>query len=193
MELPPYHKPNWKTILRFTWMNAKSFLVRGFTVVAGASLLIWTLSYFPHHEFDTSFLATAGRFLEPAGSLMGLDWRLMVALLASMVSKETALATLAVLYGLPAGDGGTSLLGMISGGQGIKHSAIATSLQSSISPASALAFIFAVFFSIPCLGTMGAISSETKSLKWTLGAAAYYLGATFLFGFLAYQVGLLIF
>lgn len=193
MELPPYHRPNWKTILRFTWMNAKSFLVRGFTVVAGASLLIWALSYFPHHEFDTSFLATAGRFLEPAGSLIGLDWRLMVALLASMVSKETALATLAVLYGLPAGEGGTSLLGMISGGQGIEHSAVAISLQSSISPASALAFIFAVFFSIPCLGTMGAISSETKSLKWTLGAAAYYLGATFLFGFLAYQVGLLIF
>jgi len=40
---------------------------------------------------------------------------------------------------------------------------------------------------------MGAIFGETKFLKWTLGAAAYYLWATLLFGFLAYRVGLLIF
>jgi ferrous iron transport protein B len=193
MELPPYHIPNWRTILLFTWRNTKSFLIRGFTVVAGASFVIWTLSYFPNHDFNSSFLATAGRFLEPVGGLMGLDWRLMVALLASMVSKEAALATLAVLYGLPSGEGGTSLTGMITSGHGVEQSAVAITLQAAISPASALAFIFAVFFSIPCLGTLGAISSETKSLKWTMGAAAYYLLATFLFGFLAYRIGLVIF
>lgn len=193
MELPPYHKPNWKTIWRFTWMHTKSFLVRGFTLIAGASLVIWMLSYLPNGEIDSSYLSQIGRFLEPVGMLMGLDWKLMVALVASVASKEASIATLGVIYGLPAGVSGNSLTGLILGAEAIEQTAVAGLLQSSISPASALAFIFAVFFSIPCLGTMGAIYSETKSWKWTLGAAGYYTFASLLAGFLAYRTGLLIF
>jgi ferrous iron transport protein B len=193
MELPPYHKPNWKTIWRFTWLHTKSFLVRGFTLVAVASLVIWVFSYLPNGDIETSYLAQAGRFFEPVSMVMGLDWRLFVALIASIASKEAAIATLGVIYGLPAGLGGTSLTGLILGAEAIEQTAVAGVLQSAISPASALAFIFAVFFSIPCLGTMGAIYSETKSWKWTLGSATYYTLTSFLAGFLAYQVGLLLF
>jgi ferrous iron transport protein B len=193
MELPPYHKANWKTICHFTWGHTKAFLVRGFTLVLGASLVTWTLSYLPNGDIDTSILARLGRFLEPAGGLMGLDWRLMVALLASMVSKEAALATLGVLYGLSSGAGTTSLTGLLAGAEAVEHTAIAAAVQSSISPASALAFVFAAFFSVPCLGTLGAIYSETRSWKWTLGATAYYTATALLAGFLAYRVGLAIF
>ena len=193
MELPPYHKPNWNTIWRFTWLHTQSFLVRGFTLVAIASLIIWVFSYLPNGEIDSSYLAQIGRTLEPIGLVIGLDWQLMVALIASIASKEASIASLGVIYGLPTGLSGTSLTGLIMGAEAIEQSAVAGVLQSSISPASALAFIFAVFFSIPCLGTMGAIFSETKSWKWTLGAAAYYTFASILAGFLAYRVGLLIF
>ena len=193
MELPPYHKPNWKTILRFTWNHTKSFLVRGATLVAGAAMVIWALSYLPNGEIESSILASVGRYLEPAGNLLGLDWRLLVALIASMASKETALATIGVLYGLPAGAGGTSLTGLIMGAEAIEETAMAAMVQSAVTPAGALAFIFAAFFSVPCLGTLGAIYSETKSWKWTLGATAYYTFAALLAGFLAYRVGLIVF
>jgi ferrous iron transport protein B len=123
---------------------------------------------------------------------MGLDWRLMVALIASMASKEASLATLGVLYGLSSGAGTSSLTGLILSSEAIEQTAIATAIQSSVTPASALAFIFAVFYSVPCLGTLGAIFSETRSWKWTLGATAYYTGTALLAGFLAYRVGLLI-
>jgi ferrous iron transport protein B len=193
MELPPYHKPNWKTIWGFTWGHTKSFITRGMTLVAGASVVIWVLSYLPNGNIETSILGSVGRSLEPAGRLLGLDWRLMVALIASMASKEAALATLGVLYGLASGAGTSSLTGLIMGAEAIEHTAIATAIQASVSPASALAFTFAAFFSVPCLGTLGAIYSETQSWKWTLGATAYYTFAALLAGFLAYQVGLLIF
>jgi ferrous iron transport protein B len=192
MELPPYHKPNWRTIFRFTWGHTKSFIVRGMTLVAGASVVIWALSYLPHGNIETSVLGVAGRAVEPLGRLLGMDWRLMVALLASMASKEAALATLGVLYGLSSGVGTSSLTGLILGAEAIEHTAIATAIQASVSPASALAFVYAAFFSVPCLGTLGAIYSETKSWKWTLGATAYYTFAALLAGFLAYRVGLLI-
>ena len=192
MELPPYHKPNWRTIFRFTWGHTQSFIVRGMTLVAGASVVIWALSYLPHGDIETSVLGVAGRAVEPLGRLLGMDWRLMVALLASMASKEAALATLGVLYGLSSGVGTSSLTGLILGAEAIEHTAIATAIQASVSPASALAFVFAAFFSVPCLGTLGAIYSETKSWKWTLGATAYYTFAALLAGFLAYRVGLLV-
>jgi ferrous iron transport protein B len=193
MELPPYHRPNWKTIWSFTWGHTKSFIKRGVTLVAGASVMIWALSYLPNGDIETSILGVAGRAVEPAGRLMGMDWRLMVALLASMASKEAALATLGVLYGLSSGVGTSSLTGLILGAEAIEHTAIATAIQASVSPASALAFVFAAFFSVPCLGTLGAIYSETRSWKWTLGATAYYTFAALLAGFLAYHVGLVIF
>jgi ferrous iron transport protein B len=193
MELPPYHKPNWKTIWSFTWGHTQSFIKRGVTLVAGASVLIWALSYLPNGNIETSILGVAGRAIEPVGRLLGLDWRLMVALLASMASKEAALATLGVLYGISSGVGTTSLTGLILGAEAVEHTAIATAIQASVSPASALAFVFAAFFSVPCLGTLGAIYSETRSWKWTLGATAYYTLAALLAGFLAYHVGLVIF
>ena len=193
MELPPYHKPNWKTILGFTWGHTKSFIKRGMTLIAGASIIIWTLSYLPNGNIETSILGAAGRAIEPIGSIMGLDWWLMVALLASMASKEAALATLGVLYGISSGVGTSSLTGLIMGAGEVENTAIAMAVQASVSPASALAFMFAAFFSVPCLGTIGAIYSETKSWKWTLGATAYYTFAAFLAGFLAYQAGLIIF
>jgi len=193
MELPPYHKPNWKTIWNFTWGHTKSFITRGMTLVAGASVVIWALSYFPNGNIETSILGVAGRAIEPVGRLLGLDWRLMVALLASMASKEAALATLGVLYGVSSGVGTSSLTGLILGAEAVEHTAIASAIQALVSPASALAFIFAAFFSVPCLGTLGAIYSETRSWKWTLGATAYYTFAALLAGFLAYHVGLVIF
>lgn len=193
MELPPYHKPNWRTIWRFTWLHTKSFLLRGFTLIAAASLVIWALSYLPNGEIDSSFLASIGRVLEPVGHLVGLNWQLVVALLAASLSKEAALATLGVLYGISSGSGDTSLTGLMLSGGVLEESSIGLVLRSAISPASALSFIFAVFYSVPCLGTVGAIFSETKSVKWTVAATSYYVFATLLAGFLAYRVGLLIF
>jgi ferrous iron transport protein B len=71
--------------------------------------------------------------------------------------------------------------------------ALTGALSQSVSPAGALAFIFAFFFSIPCIGTVGAVYSETKSWRWTLGSCLYYTVSSLFFGMLAYRIGLLIF
>jgi ferrous iron transport protein B len=100
---------------------------------------------------------------------------------------------LGVLYGLASGAGTSSLTGLIMSAEAVEQTAIATAIQLSVSPASALAFVFAAFFSVPCLGTLGAIYSETRSWKWTLGATAYYTATALLAGFVAYRVGLVVF
>jgi len=49
---------------------------------------------------ETSILARFGRFLAPLGSPLGLDWKVLTALLTSIVAKENVVATLGVLYGV---------------------------------------------------------------------------------------------
>ncbi len=41
-----------------------------------------------------------------------------------------------------------------------------------------LAFVFALFFSIPCIGTLGTLYAENNSLKWMVIAACYYYTLT---------------
>ena len=195
MDLPPYHKPNLKTIWGYAWTNEKAFLKRGFTLIALVSLVIWLFSYFPDGNIETSFLASTGKFLNPVGKLMGFDWRLMVCLIAAMAAKEAALATIAILYGV--GQHFSSLTGVMVGAfvtpGCYEREALGSILMQTVSPAAALAFLFAITFSIPCMATIGVLYSETKSLKWAAGASAYYTLSSLVAGILAYHAGLLIF
>ena len=191
MELPPYHKPNWKTIFGYVWVQVKAFMKRAFTLIAVLSIVTWALSFRPDGNMELSVLASIGKFFDPVTRFLGLDWRLFVALLAAVIAKEASLSVIAVLFGL--GTGALSITSFILGGSGVEHSVLAGSIAGLIGPASALAFIFAFFFSIPCIGTVGTIYSETKSLKWTLGSSLYYTVSSLVIGGLAYRVGLLIF
>ncbi len=190
MEIPPYHPPNFTTISRYTWRFIKGFIKRGATLITAIFMLTWFLSYFPDGNIETSWLAELGRFLNPIGSLMGMDWRLMVALIASVASKEASLAVLAVVYGLSGDASSLNVLMLQQASVGQDFGGI---LLASISPATALAFVFAMFFSIPCIGTLGTLYAETDSLKWTVIAACYYTATSLVMGICAYQIGLLIF
>lgn len=191
MELPPYHKPNWKTIFGYVWVQVKAFLQRAFTLIAFLSVLTWALSFRADGNMELSILARVGKFFDPVTSFFGLDWRLFVALLAAMIAKEASLSVIAVLFGL--GGGALSITSFFLGGSGVEQTALAGAIAQTVTPASALAFIFAFFFTIPCIGTVGTIYAETKSLKWTVGSSLYYIAASLVAGGLAYRVGLLLF
>lgn len=193
MELPPYHKPNFKTIWNYAWTNEKAYLKRGFTVIAFTSFFVWLLAYFPDGNIETSFLASTGKLLNPIGKLMGFDWRLMVALIVAMVSKEAALAAIGIVYGFGHELSSLTGLAMVAPPNGSELKVLESILMQTISPESALAFLFVITFSIPCSATIGVLYSETRSLKWTAGATAYYTLSSFLVGILVYHGALLIF
>ena len=45
MELPPYHKPKWRHILRSSLMKAWDIFWRAFTVIYAVSIVFYLLSY----------------------------------------------------------------------------------------------------------------------------------------------------
>jgi ferrous iron transport protein B len=150
MELPLYHAPNARTIGLTVWYNTLAFVKKAGGVILAVSVAIWALATLPGGSLEGSYLARLGRVLAPAGGLMGLDWRLMVALLASSLAKENVIPTLAILYA------------------GVQESAgLGSLVAAQVTPAAALAFLMIQMLFIPCAATVGAIRSETGSWAWT--------------------------
>ncbi len=169
MELPLYHIPNARTIGLFVWRRILAFLRRAGTIILTVSILVWALAFLPSGELGSSYLVGLGRLLAPLGALMGLGWEMMVALLSSFVAKETAIATLGVLY---------------SGGEEAKLAGI---LGSILTPAAALAFLAVEMLFIPCAATVATIRQETGSWRWTAFSVASLAAISFAVGIAIYQ------
>ncbi len=175
MELPPYQVPGIKDILLHTGERAWIFVKKAGTVIVVVSIFIWYLSNYPGTDINSSYAAMLGRTLEPIGSLMGFDWRIMVALIAGFGAKETTITTLGVLYAT--GGSGT---GFIAG------------ITSSLTPLVAYTFLLVQMIYVPCLATVAIIRKETGSWKWTGFAVGYTLVLAFILGTLTYGIGKLL-
>jgi len=175
MELPLYHQPNLRTIGIQVWQHAVEFLRKAGTLILLISVLVWALSALPGNGIEGSYLAQFGRWLEPAGRYLGLDWKMIVALLSSFVAKENSIATLGILYGAGQSDAGLAQL-----------------LHGVMTPAAALAFLVVEMLFIPCVATLGTIRQESHSWKWTLLNVAALTLLSFGMGAAVYQVARLI-
>jgi ferrous iron transport protein B len=175
MELPLYHIPNWRTIGLLVWQRSLAFLKKAGTVILVISVIVWALSALPAGDVETSYLAQFGRLLAPLGALMGMSWRMMVALLTSFVAKENSVATLGILYGA-----------------GEEEATLATILGAALTPAAALAFLIVQMLFIPCAATVAAIWQETRSAGWTLFNLAFLLVVSFGMGIVVYQIAQLL-
>ena len=72
MELPPYRMPSAKSVGRHTWEKGKQYLKKMGTTILVASIVVWALSYFPHHpelsedeQMEISYIGQIGKFIEP--------------------------------------------------------------------------------------------------------------------------------
>ncbi len=170
MELPLYHAPNIRTVGLYAWHQTLVFLRHAGTIIIAVSVIIWFLASFPGTTIDESSLARLGRLLEPAGKLMGQDWRMIVALLSSFLAKENTIATLGVLY--HASDGATGLT---------------QTLIEEISPLSALTFLVVQMLFIPCLATVAVMHKELRSWRWTFFSILLLMVISFCVGVFIYQ------
>ena len=175
MELPLYHLPNARTIGLSVWQRSVAFLKKAGSIILIVSVVVWALSVLPGGEIESSYLAGMGRLLSPLGKLMGLGWRMMVALLTSFVAKENTIATLGVLYG--------------TGEEGAR---LADTLSGVLTPAAALAFLAMQMLFIPCVAVVATIRQETGSWRWTAFNIALLLVLSFSVGIAIYQGAVLV-
>jgi ferrous iron transport protein B len=172
MELPLYHKPSLRTISFTVWHRLVAFLKHAGGIILLVSMVVWVLSTLPGGDLRSSYIADVGRFIEPVGKWMGLNWQMAVALLTSFVAKENTIATLGVLL---RSEGARASLG--------------EALAGSITPPAALAFLVTQMLFMPCAATVAVMKQETGSWRWTLIDVMLMLAVSIMAGIAIYQAG----
>lgn len=186
MELPPFHKPNWKYIVRNTLAKGVDIFWRAIKVITVVSVIFWLLSYTETGNVEDSIIYKVGIFIEPFTKLFGLGWQTFMAFVASAISKEAVLGVLNALFS-GSGDVFTATFGTAGTAN------LAEILPQVISKAEALAFIFACTFNMPCLVALAATHRESHSVKWTVIIAVYYTVMALLLSCVVYHIGLVVF
>ena len=191
MELPPYRMPTAKAVLRHTWEKGKEYLKKMGTIILGASIIVWALSYFPTNEdrrvqAENSYMAKIGKTIEPVMRPCGFDWRQSVSLLAGVGAKEVVASTMAVVYATSS-DEAELLEEDFESEEG--ESRISELIRNNMSPLSAMSMLLFILLYMPCVSTIVAIKNESGKWKWALFTMAYTIGLAWIVSTLVFQIG----
>ncbi len=196
MELPPYRIPTMKASLRHTWAKGEQYLKKMGGIILFASIIVWALNYFPvrsdenqaieNHEVSSgnSYLAMAGKAINPLMEPIGFHWRASVAALAGVPAKEIVVSTLGVLY---------------SNDEAVDDQKLGERIMAPVPPsgkpdfdtANALSFMIFILLYCPCIATITAIVRESGSWKYGLFSVVYNTAVAWLCAFIVYRVALL--
>ncbi|MGT2722377.1 ferrous iron transport protein B [Streptococcus porcinus] len=184
MELPSYHLPSTKTVVRYAFSKAMSFVQRAGTIIFSLTVLIWFMSSYNFNlqavSTQESILASLGRLFAWIFTPLGFgNWKATVATITGLVAKETVVATLGILYNNP--------------DTPQKAHSLWTSLQENYTALAAYSFLTFNLLCAPCFASIGAIKREMGNRKWTLVAVCYQTGLAYLVSLVFYQLGLIIF
>ena len=150
MELPNYRMPSAKNVVRLLWDKAKDFLQRAFTVIFIATIAVWFLQTFDLRlnivsDSKYSILAILSGYIAPIFKPLGFgDWRIVTALVAGFMAKESVVSTLSVLFGST------------------------QTLLATITPLSAAALLVFCLLYTPCVAAIASIKRELGG-KWATG------------------------
>ena len=107
LELPRYHLPDWRNLMRHTWHRLKDFVLRaGRAIVLVVVVLnfvssVGTDGTFGNENSEQSLLAEIGRTITPLFAPMGIDeenWPATVGIFTGFFAKEVVVGTLDALY-----------------------------------------------------------------------------------------------
>ena len=175
MELPAYHVPSAKNVLRATWERGWSFIKRAGSVIVLSTIVLWFLQSYGWtdgafgavEDSNNSILAAIGSTVCWLFAPLGFgNWQATVATVTGLIAKENVVGTMAVLY--PG-----NLYGQL-----VAH-------YSTIAGYSFMCFNL---LCAPCFAAMGAIKREMNNAKWTFGAIGYMCAWAYVIALIAYNV-----
>ena len=165
MELPAYHWPTLKNVLRSMWERGRAFIKKAGTIILLSTIVVWFLSYFgvvdgafrmlSEDELDQSILAAIGGAIAWIFAPLGWgNWQAAVASITGIVAKENIVGTMGILYG---------------GGE----LTVWQTLHKAFTGITGFSFLVFNLLCAPCFAAIGAIRREMNSAKWTWFAIGY--------------------
>ena len=183
MELPPYHKPHWKILMKTVARNVWAVFKKAILVIWVVSFIFWLVSYSKDGNVEHSVLYTIGNAIEPFTQIFGMRWQLFISYLGGVFSKEASLGVMSVVFAST--NDAFSLVSRNAAGANLGEM-----MRAVVTIPEALAFIFASMFNIPCVLAMGTTYRETHSLKWLLTITGYYFAISLGLAFIVYHIAL---
>lgn len=187
MELPAYHMPSPRNVLRTTLERGWDFVKRATTIVLLSSIVLWFLQSYEisggtlkaAENSNTSLLAGVGKLFAwmfyPLGWAGDMAWKATVATITGLIAKEEVVMTFGTLYNF---GGEISEAG----------NEIWTKIATDFGPVRAYSFMIFNLLCAPCFAAMGAIRREMQSMKWTIGTIAYMCGFAYVISMIVYQL-----
>jgi len=209
MEMPKYRLPTFKLIWHTVLTQTIMYLKKAGTFIAGAAMLVWFLSNYPHNlaldkeyslkiekavdaqekihfenqlaeaQLANSYLGKLGKLTEPIFAPLGFDWKMNIALQTGLAAKEVVVSTLGVLYS-------------IGGDVDETSQSLAENIRKNIPFASAVAFIVVVMIYLPCLAATTVFAKEAGSWKYAVYLFFFTSVVAYILAFIAYRVTLLL-
>ncbi|MCQ2417510.1 MAG: ferrous iron transporter B [Oscillospiraceae bacterium] len=180
MELPAYHLPTLKNVLRSTWERGWSFIKKAGTIILLSTIAVWFTSFFgfaedgfrmlEEDELDMSLLASIGSAAAWIFKPLGFGtWQATVASITGLVAKENIVGTMGILYGA----------------EGNVYDTLATVFTGI----TGYAFLVFNLLCAPCFAAIGAIRREMNNAKWTAFAISYQCGFAYCIALMIHQFG----
>lgn len=185
MELPAYHLPTVKNVLRSMWERAWSFIKKAGTVILLSAILLWFLQSFGIENggfgmvahINNSILAGIGNLIAWIFTPLGWgNWQSAVATITGLIAKENVVGTFGVLFG---------------GFDEVAENGwqIWSNMREMFTPLAAYSFLVFNLLCAPCFAAIGAIRREMNSAKWTWFAIGYQCAFAYAVSLCIYQIG----
>ena len=188
MELPAYHLPTVKNVLRGTWERGWSFIKKAGTIITLSSVFVWFTSSFGFvdgvfgmvEDMDVSILANIGNAVCFIFKPLGFgNWQATVATLLGLVAKEEVVGTFGTLFAV------ADALEMVEAGD----FAGLVNIAARFTQLSAYSFLIFNLLCAPCFAAIGAIKREMNNAKWTWAAIGWECGFAYAISLIVYQLG----
>lgn len=170
MELPAYHMPTFKNLLRSMWERGWSFIKKAGTIILLASMIIWAGSscgivagkwaFDPDMALEYSFIGRLGSAFAWIFAPLGFgNIKAAVATIMGLVAKEEIVGVFGVLD------------------------------FEGLTPLAGYSFLVFNLLCAPCFAAMGAIRREMSHAGWTAFAITYQCVFAYSVSLIIYQFG----
>ncbi len=186
MELPSYHLPSFRNVIRTTVDRGWDFVKRATTIVLISSIVLWFMNTYGFvdgaftavEDSNQSILAFFGKLIAwifyPIGWMGDMAWKAAVATITGLIAKEEVVMTFGTLYNF-------------AGELGEAGNEIWDKIALDFGAVRAYSFMIFNLLCAPCFAAIGAIKREMGTAKWTFLTIGYMCAFAYGISFMVYQ------
>jgi ferrous iron transport protein B len=201
LELPAYRKPKFNVVVMKTLDNAMQYVKKAGPIILYLSIILWFLTYFPNHSPEinssgksseevaeltnseriaTSYASKLGKFIEPALTPIGMDWRVGVSLVATLAAREVFVSSLALTFKVT--ESGEDIQNSIL--NSMRNATIEGTDQKLFTTATSAGLIIFFVFALQCISTIAIVRKETGSWKMPVIQLVMFTGIAYVLTFI---------